>query len=75
MRLIDLDNAKVKYLLGNLEESGAIVDELLEISDAEPIDSVPVVRCKDCKYGYDTRLCNFSEGEDWFCACGERRSE
>lgn len=41
-------------------------------------DCVAVVRCKDCdNFDYDFNYCNFLEagveGEDFFCAYGERR--
>lgn len=49
------------------------------------LDYVRVVRCKDCKYRYvdgDNVRVNFCElnhnkvqGDDWFCADGERREE
>ena len=50
------------------------------------VDMVEVVRCKDCKFAYDSPLpyqhgkkwCDRSETHhkpDWFCADGERRTE
>ena len=54
-------------------------------------ESVPVVRCKDCKHWDDVSItekgheCNLTNGNkykiriatpsDWFCPMGERRSE
>ena len=55
-----------------------------EKSDNETVDAVPVVRCKDCKYGEvddadlpTQYLCNY-HGADWndenpFCSYGERK--
>ena len=54
------------------------------ISNAPTIDAVPVVRCKDCKYGEVDEadlptqyLCNY-HGADWndenhFCSYGKRK--
>lgn len=50
-------------------------DALSAIDDAPTIDAVPVVRCKDCKRhstGY-CRLGHVNDGQNWFCADGERR--
>ena len=56
------------------------------INDAPTVDAVPVVRCKDCKYGsYDSKqngamIClrtndGFWRKETDFCNYGERREE
>ena len=46
----------------------------------EPVEAVPVVRCKDCKYkgslySISCAKQHNSEGRDWFCADGERKQE
>lgn len=50
--------------------------------DAAPVDYVPVVRCKECKYSYAdlNGLCcaygvcvDSTVPEDFYCANGERR--
>lgn len=85
MRLIDLDNHKVKYLLGNLEECGEVTDELLNIAEEEPVDAVQIVRCRECIHRYVDgenvlfNRCelnhNFVQADDWYCADGEMREE
>ena len=55
----------------------------IEVEDALNEDVVEVVRCSDCKYRYvdgDNVRVNFCalnhnkvQGDDWFCADGERR--
>lgn len=53
------------------------------LEEQSPIDAVPVVRCRDCKYGpfYDDIYlmrgeCEFGDnGMDFFCAYGERRAK
>ena len=60
-----------------------LLDALYIIQDAHAVDAVPVVRCKDCKYGYigiDDSPCDLYEMPldlpgDFFCASGERRKD
>ena len=76
MRLIDADALHVKtdhykqYVL------------YTAIEDAQTIDSVPVVRCKDCKYWHVglcrqntwcSRLNGIEVIEEDFCSYGERK--
>ena len=62
------------------------LSEEFEIEDELTVDAVPVVRCKDCKYGdYDSKpngamVClrtndGFWRKETDFCSYGERREE
>lgn len=47
-----------------------------DIDEAQTIDAVPVVRCKDCKYYNPIGVCiemNCSVCEDSFCCWAERR--
>lgn len=51
MRLIDAD----KFVLALMDASLSSVDEdtILDLVDSiHTVDSVPVVRCKDCKHGF-----------------------
>ncbi len=91
-RLIDADEFKLEnkrllhcdfpYL------SEVTLEELID--DAQTVDAVPVVRCKDCKYwgipldrndkGEKVANCKmFSKhhafNENWFCADGEKVTE
>ena len=78
MRLVDADPLPeaMKERKGYI---GRASDPICLVEDAPTIDAVPVVRCKDCKYKgslysiYCAKEHN-SEGRDWFCADGERRS-
>lgn len=89
MRLIDADALKTKAIkCETFKLTGASVFlkavGTKEIDRAPTIDAVPVVRCKDCKYGEvddadlpAQYLCNY-HGADWndenhFCSYGERR--
>lgn len=87
MRLIDADalhfnRIRIAHEDGTVGGYNAVVMSA-EIKDAPTIDAVPVVRCKDCKYGpvydgiYRTRgECEFGDnGDDFFCAYGERRAK
>lgn len=56
--------------------------EWMKMLAEEAVDAVPVVRCKDCEYGYEdlSGLCcshgpcvDCNVPEDYFCAYGERR--
>ena len=62
------------------------LSEEFEIEDELTVDAVPVVRCKDCKYGsYDSKpngamVCLRTNDGFWrkeadFCSYGERREE
>lgn len=82
MKLIDADEClsvetmKVFPVFG---EAGANVEDLKElIASCKPVDAVPVVRCKDCKYASEimpfTCLCLLSKirmALDGFCSMGE----
>lgn len=56
-----------------------------DIFDAPTIDAIPVVRCKDCRWGrevcgnikcsIDYNLPPEYHGYDWFCPNGERRED
>lgn len=52
------------------------------IDEQQPVDAVPVVRCKDCKWWYldaDTEMaCEYTEmgqPEDGYCNWAERRTD
>ena len=85
MRLIDADAAKLTandYAMFRCQ-LGGLVDVVEFLNDMPTVDAVPVVRCKDCKYGEvddadlpTQYLCNY-HGADWndenhFCSYGER---
>ena len=76
-----------KRKMSGAEFGGEFWDEAVLVSDiksAPTVDAVPVVRCKDCKYGEvddadlpTQYLCNY-HGADWndenhFCSYGERK--
>ena len=91
-RLIDADALKTKAIrcetfeLYDLYDSPVFLKAVgtKEIDKAPTIDAVPVVRCKDCKYGEvddadlpTQYLCNY-HGADWndenhFCSYGKRK--
>lgn len=71
MKLYDLEIYKDCRIVANAEDHG------FAIADLEPVDAVPVVRCKDCKYFY-SECClktGFCVDDDWFCADGERKED
>ena len=85
-RLIDADAAKLTandYAMFRCQ-LGGLVDVVEFLNDMPTVDAVPVVRCKDCKYGEvddadlpTQYLCNY-HGADWndenhFCSYGERK--
>ena len=88
MRLIDADayekSLHVFYGDDGLQEINP--DEVfIKLHEAQTVDAVPVVRCKDCKFsthswnGWDCINPNDrtrgGEDGDWFCADGERRED
>lgn len=75
-----------KRLNGLLKEQEAEIEQLNRFVNGFSRDAVPVVRCKDCRYGqyctdgettYQCFKWNSNEfgalhEQDWFCADGER---
>ena len=85
MWLIDADVAlRHKRKMSGADFGGEFWDEAVLVSDimnASPVDAVPVVRCKDCKWLYDEMddyCCRSHRGlvricENSFCSYGERK--
>lgn len=97
MRLIDADrlNKPIYAEEDNITGSGMSYDEICgyndgidiawnKIDQAPTIDAVPVVRCKDCKFGdwdsepNDAMVCMRTKDGFWrsgndFCSFGERK--
>ena len=87
MRLIDGD-ALAKFIdyghLNNPNEklySENDIREMIDMMPTQPVDAVPVVRCKDCKWYYrGGATCMFWDGAngmcgDDFCGKAERKEE
>ena len=83
MRLIDLDS---EYIQETLYRRGFKTRQDIEewLNSAPTIDAVPVVRCKDCKFGdwdsepHDAMVCMRTKDGFWrsgndFCSFGERK--
>lgn len=93
MRLIDADalikdiNACISIYDRNFEYGAVsgLVDALEYIKEAQTVDAVEVIRCKDCKYGkydiadrgmYCSRNCVVLDTyESDYCSYAERRHE
>lgn len=89
MRLINADKLKRKCQKTATEAWKMKIKASIEttlnqfidwIDQAEPVDAVPVVRCKDCKFYYqmtpETGICELAcrhLGNDGFCSEGERK--
>lgn len=84
MRLIDLDS---DYIQETLYRRGFKTRQDIEewLNNAPTIDAVPVVRCKDCKYGdYDSEsddamVCTRTNDGYWrhgddFCSYGRKKN-
>ena len=69
MRLIDLDDDRHTYVGSNGEYEMWSIDP-----DAPPIDAIPVIRCRDCKWR-DTWYCTLFTPDNWFCPKGERKEK
>lgn len=82
MRLIDLDS---DYIQETLYRRGFKTRQDIEewLNNAQTIDAVPVVRCRDCKQGeiddpdfpdqyYCRAGCGWNNG-GFYCAYGERK--
>ena len=86
MRLIDADRLS-EAIYDNVpapyeDASWAKENCLAEIEEAQTVDAVPVVRCRECKYrfknnGHDKSGCPIIDANIWmddddFCSYGER---
>lgn len=76
-KLIDAEKLKKHYAWWDDDERRTLFDQIV---DAQPtVDAVPVIRCKDCKYGerwapdkcYCNGFLNAWVDEDDFCAWAE----
>lgn len=86
MRLIDADELRcriVAFSAGCKATYLTVANIVMMINQADTVDAVPVVRCKDCKYykpdEYDCG-CDFVGGLPYvkagdFCSCGERNED
>lgn len=85
MRLIDA-GALIAEMHNVILEDGEDRRTFYEVIERQPtIDAVPVVRCKDCKWGrevcgniecfVDSNIPPEYHGYEWFCPNGERREE
>ena len=79
-RLIDADALKVKAFAD--PDSGEGVVYVQDIDEAQTVDAVEVVRCKDCKnqvgmwcWRKQEDHTHFRVGSDDFCFYGERRTD
>lgn len=85
MRLIDAD--KMCADLATVDpQYKTMIDWCIRVTEAQPtVDAVPVIRCKDCKWGKevcgniecwaDMNLPPECHGYDWYCPNGERKEE
>lgn len=80
-RMIDADKLHYHKVWIEKSQKFAVVVFAKEIDKAEIIESVPVVRCKNCKHHEAEEpgmvYCPHQIGgwmpEEWFCAMGERK--
>ena len=84
MRLIDADEAIINFGF-EWDDISPTRDEFVAFLKKQPtIDAVPVVRCKDCKFGdwdsepNDAMVCMRTKDGFWrsgndFCSFGERK--
>lgn len=87
MRLIDADALKEKATLRHGFDFQGVFVRIQDIEAMPTIDSVPVVRCKDCAFWLPTYISNrigfvnecinfnFFTTENNFCSFGERKKD
>jgi hypothetical protein len=83
-----MKNGKIRFLyeIGDAPcracDIGDTIDYFLDEDFSPTVDTVPIVRCKDCQHRHSlTGICVNIDGacfqsyvgDDWFCADGERR--
>lgn len=78
MRLIDAGRLQGE-MMDMIQEGYGLEDMVDAVIEAPTVDAVPVVRCKDCRFGLteaESYFCDL-DGRDrkgcWFCADGERK--
>ena len=68
----------------HLDDGHKILELLTAFAEADGVDAVPVIRCKDCKYwqkssiNYNEYVCywgGYVKQEDDYCSWAERREE
>ena len=80
-RLIDADELLDWSEIIPLTDDGGIdINDFEEKLKTMPtVDAIPVVRCKDCRFGRETCGNIECQGEyhsyDWFCPNGKRRED
>ncbi|MBP3311991.1 MAG: hypothetical protein J6L72_07135 [Butyricicoccus sp.] len=90
-RLVDVKKLIEHCLdaVSKLEDQGDItaayaikIYVLWYLADVEPVDAVPVVRCRDCVHGIGgnggiacTEFCNVIHKPEDFCSRGERKED
>lgn len=90
MRLIDADELRcriVAFSAGCNATYLTVANIVMMINQADTVDAMPVVRCKDCKFAYridgpkeeyDCRKLSYSSGwlqPQHFCSYGERKAK
>lgn len=73
-KVVEADLSRMDKWLGGVE------DCLNAIEAIQPVDAVPVVRCKYCKYNLtpsgEGAVCDYDgyvHKQEWFCADGKRK--
>lgn len=80
MRIIDAESTK-KLAKEKFTDQTCLVAAFALIDEAETVDAVPVVRCRECVHYTDWGACGHPDngwdaapmGPDDFCSRGERR--
>ena len=84
MRLIDADALRREIDCCDFDSQTDKLTICQQISEAPTADAVPVVRCRECKYSYESisgRFCSMGPCVDcfvpeyFFCSYGEREED
>ena len=81
MRLIDADFEEEHYASMLLNPTPDVTDKDIDnakiiinaLRMAKTVDTVQVVRCKDCRHRYNAKRFCTGRRDDWYCADGVRR--
>ena len=71
MRLIDADATKRRVADTYFDTLIPCVNRALD--DSPTVDSVPVVRCRECKHRFEDSWCEYVDDDNFYCARGERK--
>ena len=71
---VELRRRIIAFATGLHSEVLSVDTVLMLLMQAQTVDAVEVVRCKDCKHRHKDSWCEYADDDDnFYCARGERK--